>query len=285
MEDFHRCYRAVQSRDERFDGWFFTAVTSTGIYCRPSCPAQTPKPENVRFYSTAAGAQQAGFRACLRCRPDAAPGSPEWLGARRRGGPCSAAHLRRCRRSTRGFRSGSPAGLRGAPAPPSPDRRSRDRGPGSGPGPARPDGVPVGGDDGAAHGPGRFCCRLRQRAPIQRHHPCRLRPYPGPVARRGHGGALVHQRRIRPGGPVGVGAPRLPPTVRRLQPLRLSRPSRRARARGGGRRSLSAQPAAGTRAGNGGPVCGRRIRPSHFRPDRAARLEQRHRPVPTPGQS
>ncbi|HVX19927.1 MAG TPA: AlkA N-terminal domain-containing protein [Acidimicrobiales bacterium] len=78
LEDFERCYRAVQSRDARFDGWFFTAVTSTGIYCRPSCPALTPKRANVRFYPTAAAAQQAGFRACMRCRPDAAPGSPEW---------------------------------------------------------------------------------------------------------------------------------------------------------------------------------------------------------------
>lgn len=80
MEDFERCYGALKSRDHRFDGWFFTAVTSTRIYCRPSCPAKTPKRENVRFYTTAAAAQQAGFRACLRCRPDAAPGSPEWLG-------------------------------------------------------------------------------------------------------------------------------------------------------------------------------------------------------------
>jgi AraC family transcriptional regulator of adaptative response / DNA-3-methyladenine glycosylase II len=77
-EDFERCYRAVQSKDPRFDGWFFTAVTSTGIYCRPSCPAMTPKRANVRFYATAAAAQLAGFRACKRCRPDAAPGSPEW---------------------------------------------------------------------------------------------------------------------------------------------------------------------------------------------------------------
>ena len=80
MEDFEHCYGALKSRDPRFDGWFFTAVTSTRIYCRPSCPATTPKRENVRFYPTAAAAQQAGFRACLRCRPDAAPGSPEWLG-------------------------------------------------------------------------------------------------------------------------------------------------------------------------------------------------------------
>ncbi len=80
FEDFDSCYRAVQSRDSRFDGWFFTGVTSTGIYCRPSCPAITPKPQNVRFYPTAAAAQQAGFRACMRCRPDASPGSPEWMG-------------------------------------------------------------------------------------------------------------------------------------------------------------------------------------------------------------
>ncbi|MGD0321789.1 MAG: AlkA N-terminal domain-containing protein [Acidimicrobiales bacterium] len=80
MEEFERCYRALQSRDARFDGWFFTAVTSTGVYCRPSCPAITPKRQNVCFYPTAAAAQQAGFRACMRCRPDAAPGSPEWLG-------------------------------------------------------------------------------------------------------------------------------------------------------------------------------------------------------------
>ena len=72
------CYRAARAKDPRFDGWFFTAVTSTGIYCRPSCPAMTPKRENVRFYPTAAACQQAGFRACKRCRPDASPGSPEW---------------------------------------------------------------------------------------------------------------------------------------------------------------------------------------------------------------
>jgi AraC family transcriptional regulator, regulatory protein of adaptative response / DNA-3-methyladenine glycosylase II len=76
--DFDSCYRAVDSRDARFDGWFVTCVTSTGIYCRPSCPAMTPKPANVRFLPSAAAAQRSGFRACLRCRPDAAPGSPDW---------------------------------------------------------------------------------------------------------------------------------------------------------------------------------------------------------------
>ena len=78
IDDFERCYRAVQGKDARFDGWFVTAVTSTGIYCRPSCLAITPKRANVRFHPTAAAAQLAGFRACKRCRPDAAPGSPEW---------------------------------------------------------------------------------------------------------------------------------------------------------------------------------------------------------------
>jgi AraC family transcriptional regulator of adaptative response / DNA-3-methyladenine glycosylase II len=76
--DPERCYRAAQSRDARFDGWFYVAVRTTGIYCRPSCPAVTPKRTNVEFYRSAAAAQQRGFRACKRCRPDASPGSPEW---------------------------------------------------------------------------------------------------------------------------------------------------------------------------------------------------------------
>lgn len=75
---FERRYRAVKSRDRRFDGRFVVAVTSTGTYCRPSCPVLTPKRENVRFYPTAAAAQGAGFRACKRCVPEAVPGSPEW---------------------------------------------------------------------------------------------------------------------------------------------------------------------------------------------------------------
>ncbi|MEU3301688.1 AlkA N-terminal domain-containing protein [Streptomyces sp. NPDC006678] len=76
--DTERCVRAVQSKDARFDGWFFTAVLTTRIYCRPSCPAVPPKVENMTFYPSAAACQQAGFRACKRCRPDTSPGSPEW---------------------------------------------------------------------------------------------------------------------------------------------------------------------------------------------------------------
>ncbi len=76
--DTEACYRVVQSRDRRFDGVFYTAVRSTGIYCRPSCPARTPARGNVTFHATAASAHMAGYRACKRCRPDATPGSPEW---------------------------------------------------------------------------------------------------------------------------------------------------------------------------------------------------------------
>lgn len=78
IEDTEACYRAVKSRDHRFDGVFYTGVTSTGIYCRPSCPAATPAQRNVTFHRSAAAAQAAGFRACKRCLPDATPGSPEW---------------------------------------------------------------------------------------------------------------------------------------------------------------------------------------------------------------
>src|SRR6476661_5985178 len=77
-EDFDRCYRAVQSKDARFDGWFVTAVLTTKIYCRPSCPVRPPLARNMQFYPTSAAAQRAGFRACKRGRPDASPGSPEW---------------------------------------------------------------------------------------------------------------------------------------------------------------------------------------------------------------
>ncbi|HEY9565556.1 MAG TPA: AlkA N-terminal domain-containing protein, partial [Nocardioides sp.] len=76
--DREACYQAVKSKDRRFDGIFYTAVRTTGIYCRPSCPARTPAIKNVTFHPTAAAAQSAGFRACKRCLPDATPGSPEW---------------------------------------------------------------------------------------------------------------------------------------------------------------------------------------------------------------
>ena len=74
VADVERCYRAVQGRDRRFDGVFYTAVRTTGIYCRPSCPATTPRRPNVEFFVSAAAAQLAGYRACRRCLPDATPG-------------------------------------------------------------------------------------------------------------------------------------------------------------------------------------------------------------------
>ncbi|GAB4003298.1 hypothetical protein GCM10029992_44400 [Glycomyces albus] len=74
--DTDRLRAAVAGRDARFDGWVYLAVTSTGIYCRPSCPAVKPKPEHMRFYASAAAAQEAGYRSCKRCRPDAAPDPP-----------------------------------------------------------------------------------------------------------------------------------------------------------------------------------------------------------------
>jgi AraC family transcriptional regulator of adaptative response / DNA-3-methyladenine glycosylase II len=76
-----RCYRALLSRDRRFDGRFFIGVTTTGIYCRPICPSPPPRARNVRFYACAAAAQAAGFRPCLRCRPETAPGTPAWEGS------------------------------------------------------------------------------------------------------------------------------------------------------------------------------------------------------------
>src|SRR5258708_14074986 len=78
--DVEICERARVSRDRRYDGVFFTAVRTTGIYCRPICPVHPARPKNVTFFRTAAEAEQAGFRPCLRCRPETAPGSPAWLG-------------------------------------------------------------------------------------------------------------------------------------------------------------------------------------------------------------
>jgi AraC family transcriptional regulator of adaptative response / DNA-3-methyladenine glycosylase II len=78
--DWQVCSRARLSRDPRFDGKFFIAVLSTGIYCRPICPSRSSKEENIRYYPTAAAAAEAGFRPCMRCRPECSPGTPAWLG-------------------------------------------------------------------------------------------------------------------------------------------------------------------------------------------------------------
>src|SRR3978361_1453183 len=81
VPDLETCHRALQSRDARFDGLLFVGITSTGIYCRPVCPARTAKRENCRFFGSAAAAQEAGFRPCLRCRPETAPDLGAWRGA------------------------------------------------------------------------------------------------------------------------------------------------------------------------------------------------------------
>src|SRR3954469_12215115 len=80
LHDRRTYYRAFQSHDARFDGRVFVGVTSTGIYCRPICPARPPKFENCRFFASAAAAQEAGFRPCLRCRPETAPDLASWRG-------------------------------------------------------------------------------------------------------------------------------------------------------------------------------------------------------------
>lgn len=79
--EWSTCDRARVARDPRFDGWFFTGVLTTRVYCRPTCPVKPAKSRNVTFFATAAAAERAGFRPCLRCRPEAAPGTPAWQGA------------------------------------------------------------------------------------------------------------------------------------------------------------------------------------------------------------
>src|SRR6184192_3664997 len=79
--DSKTCDRARIARDPRFDGWFYTGVKTTRIYCRPTCPVKPARSANVVFFPTAAAAERAGFRPCLRCRPEAAPGTPAWRGA------------------------------------------------------------------------------------------------------------------------------------------------------------------------------------------------------------
>jgi AraC family transcriptional regulator of adaptative response / DNA-3-methyladenine glycosylase II len=79
--DWSTCDRARIARDPRFDGWFYTGVRTTGVYCRPTCPVRPARSRNVVFFPTAAAAEQAGFRPCLRCRPETAPGTPAWQGS------------------------------------------------------------------------------------------------------------------------------------------------------------------------------------------------------------
>ena len=173
--DAEACYRAVSSRDRRFDGVFFIAVRTTGIYCRPSCPARTPALRNVEFHPTAAAAQAAGLPGlqALPARCDA--GQPRVGRRRRRRGPGDAADLRRRRRPQRRRRSCGPRRLHPASPEPAAHRRARSR-------PARP-GAGAPGPDGAGadrdHRPpvrrDRVRLRLRQHPSVQRHGPRGLR--------------------------------------------------------------------------------------------------------------
>src|SRR5208283_5235324 len=81
LPDHSVCYRAIETRDARFDGRLFVGVRSTGVYCRPICPARTPMRRNVVFFPSAAAAQTAGFRPCLRCRPETSPDLGAWRGS------------------------------------------------------------------------------------------------------------------------------------------------------------------------------------------------------------
>ena len=169
--DHERCYRAVAGRDARFDGWFFTAVRTTGIYCRPSCPARTPLARNVSFFTTAAAAQGAGFRACRRCRPDAAPGLARVGRARRRRRPRDAADRRRRGGALRRPRAGRPPRLLRAAAAPAARRRARRRRPRARPGAARADRAAAHRDHRPADGRRRLRGRVRQHPAVQRHRP------------------------------------------------------------------------------------------------------------------
>ena len=276
VEDPERCYRAVRSRDARFDGWFVFAVTSTGIYCRPSCPAVPARRENMRFYATAAAAQVAGFRACLRCRPDAAPGSPEWNAAGRRRRPRDAADRRRGGRP-RGRRRAGRAGWAtasgtstGCSRTSSAPGRSRWRGPSA---PRRPGSSsrppawrsrrsPTRPASGACASSTRRSTRPTRRPPRELRARARARgPAPGGPRRAGAApaGTAALPRRAAAGVPGRPGGPR---------------------GRGGRRRALPpvAAPAAGGRHRGGAP--GRRRRAVPAEPRRPARPGDGRRAVP-----
>ncbi len=273
--DFERCYRAVDSRDQRFDGWFYTGVTSTGIYCRPSCPAMTPKRQNVRFFPSAAAAQSAGLRACRRCRPDASPGSPQW--------DVRADVVGRAMRLIadgvvdrgRGAGAGRPARLhRTAPAPDAAGR-ARRRAAGAGPGPTRTDRPYPDRDHRPGPGRDRVRRRVRQRAAVQRHGPRGLRR--GPVAAAGTGRRAADRWGGHDHAAAGV-----PAAAARRRAAGLPRPARAARRGGGPRRDVPPGVAAAARRRRGGADPGGRVRCGHAAPDRPARPGPRGGPLPAP---
>ena len=249
--DADHCYRLLQTRDRRFDGWFVTAVRTTGIYCRPSCPAVMPKRHNVEFFPTSAAAQQHGYRACKRCRPDASPGSPAWDVR----GDVVARAMRLVadgvvdREGVAGL--ARRARLQRAPPQPGDDGGARRRPARHRPGPAgahRP-------HPARDHRPGparrRLRRRVRQRPPVQRHDPRGVRvdadrAASGPSG----GGALAGRRRAARAG--GARA------VRRRRPPRLPRRPCRARRRALGRPRVPPGDAPASRPRRRRPHVGRR---------------------------
>ena len=279
-EDRERCVRAVQSKDARFDGWFFTAVLTTGIYCRPSCPVVPPKPENMRFYPSAAAAQQAGFRACKRCRPDASPGSPEWD-----------VRADLVARAMRLIADGvmDDGGVPGPRPPPRLQRppgraaaggRARGGPAGAGPRAARPDCAAADRDDRAADGRRRVRGRVRQHPDLQRHRAGRVRAVPDAAARAGRART---GRASRPAAcPCGCrSARRCSPTI-----YSVTWPPRRCPASRNGATAPTGAPF-GCRTGTGSSPL--RPAPDHVElpadPHRSARSGQRHQPVPPPAGS
>ena len=168
MEDPDRCYQAAQSKDARFDGWFFCAVTSTGIYCRPSCPARTPKRVEHPLLPHGRGGPAGRLPGlpALPARCDTGFARVERAGRCRGAG--HAARPRRHRRPRGRGGSGPPTRLQHPPAQPPRHGRGGHRSAGPGPGPAQPDRPRAPGDDGPAHHADRVRRRLRQRAPVQR---------------------------------------------------------------------------------------------------------------------
>ena len=188
--DREACYRVFQTHDARFDGRIFVGVTSTGIYCRPICPARTPKFENCRYFASAAAAQEAGFRPCLRCRPETAPELAFWRGSSNTVVARPEADRRGRARRERGRRRGAgrAAGRRrpaAAPAVPAASRRLAGR---RGADPARAVRQAADPRHPPADDRGRALGRLRQRAALQRDLPQAVRPAAQRAApRRGSG--------------------------------------------------------------------------------------------------
>ena len=239
--DHERCYRAVAGRDARFDGWFFTAVRTTGIYCRPSCPARTPLARNVSFFTTAAGGPGGRLSAPAgAAAPTPCPGSPEW--------DVRADVVARAMRLIADGeveRSGVPgsgraARLLRAAAAPAAGRRARRRAARARPRPARPDRPAADRDHRPADGRRRLRGRVRQHPAVQRHRARGLRDDAHPACA-AHARAPEHRQPRLAHPPAGRPRP-----VRRRRGAALPRRPRRPRPRGVGRDDVlpRARPAA-----------------------------------------